>query len=81
MLSIVAGRLGTQYCTTVIWRMIALDFDFSRLRRSDRIVGGGGIALFVFLFFFKWFGLSVSPVKGAGVDHSVNGWHMFTSSR
>jgi len=51
------------------------------LRRSDWIIGGGAIALFVFLFFFKWFGLHSTFVGGIGVDHSVNGWHFFTTSR
>lgn len=57
-----------------------MDFDFSALRRSDLIIGSGAIALFVFLFFFKWFGLSTSA-GGISVGHSVNGWHIFTTSR
>lgn len=60
--------------------MIILDFDFSALRWRDLIVGGGAIALFVFLFFFKWFGLSTS-FGGFDVGHSANGWHVFTTSR
>ena len=44
-------------------------------------MGGGAIALFVFLFFFKWYGLSSTFVGGISVDHSVNGWHVFTTSR
>jgi hypothetical protein len=45
-------------------------------------VGGGAIALFVFLFFFKWYGLSVSSSAGRpGIGHSENGWHAFTTSR
>jgi hypothetical protein len=51
------------------------------LRRSDWIIGAGAIALFVFLFFFKWFGLHSTFVGGIGVEHSVNGWHFFTTSR
>ena len=35
-----------------------MSFDFKRLRRADRLVGGGGIAFFIFLFIFKWFGVS-----------------------
>jgi hypothetical protein len=52
--------------------VIILDFDFGRLRRSDRIVGGGAIALFVFLFFFKWFGLSNSV---GGIEKKGRGWY------
>jgi hypothetical protein len=60
--------------------VIVLDFDFSALRWRDLIVAGGAIALFVFLFFFKWFGLSTS-FGGFDVSHSANGWHVFTTSR
>jgi hypothetical protein len=61
--------------------VIVLDFDFSALRRSDLIVGGGAIALFVFLFFFKWYGVGVTSSVGVSIGHSVNGWHAFTTSR
>jgi hypothetical protein len=59
-----------------------MGFDLSRLRRSDQIVGGGAIALFIFLFFFKWFGASASSsVGGISIGGSLNGWHSFTNSR
>jgi hypothetical protein len=59
-----------------------MSFDFSRLRRADQIIGAGAIALFVFLFFFKWYGVSISsPIGGVSVGTSANGWHSFTDSR
>jgi hypothetical protein len=62
-----------------------MSFEINRLRRADRIIGGGAIALFIFLFFFKWFGGSVSsPLNGLGsgtAASSLNGWHSFTNSR
>jgi hypothetical protein len=59
-----------------------MSFDISGLRRSDRVVGISAIAFFVFLFFFKWFGVSSSAsVGGVGYSDSANGWHTFTNSR
>ncbi len=61
-----------------------MSFDISRLRRPDWIVGGGAVAFFIFLFFFKWFGGSVSgtlPVGGVGASSSSTGWDTFTNSR
>jgi hypothetical protein len=60
-----------------------MSFDISRLRRADQIVGGGAIALFIFMFFFNWFGVSsnVSSVAGVNVSISRSGWDTFTNSR
>ena len=60
-----------------------MDFDISRLRRADRIIGISAIAFFIFLFFFKWFGVSsnVSSIAGVNVNISKSGWDTFTNSR
>lgn len=62
-----------------------MSFDISRLRRADQIVGGGAIALFIFLFFFKWYGFSTNApsIGGVNVSGSISysGWHTFTNSR
>jgi hypothetical protein len=62
-----------------------MSFDISRLRRSDRIIGIGAIALFIFLFFFKWYGYSGNAPSVTGVNissgYSINGWHTFTVNR
>ncbi len=60
-------------------------FDSRRLRRCDRVVGIGAIALFIFMFFFKWYGYSANLPSVAGVSISsslnVDGWHAFSNSR
>ena len=60
-----------------------MNFDISRLRRSYRIIAAGAIAFFIFLFFFKWYGVSsnVSSVAGISVNDSRSGWSVFTNSR
>jgi hypothetical protein len=60
-----------------------MNFDISRLRRSDQIIGGSAIAFFIFLFFFKWYGVSsnVSSFAGVNVNISKSGWSVFTNSR
>jgi hypothetical protein len=59
-----------------------MSFDISRLRRADQIIGAGAIALFIFMFFFKWYGGSSSAsVGGVSFSASSNGWHTFTNSR
>jgi hypothetical protein len=60
-----------------------MDFNISRLRRSDEIIGGGAIALFIFVFFFKWYGVSsnVPSIAGLNINISRTGWETFTNSR
>ncbi|HEY4896696.1 MAG TPA: hypothetical protein VII01_11455 [Solirubrobacteraceae bacterium] len=57
-----------------------MNFDMSRLRRSDQIIGGSAIALFIFMFFFKWLGFSSNLPVGGG-SYSSNGWNSFHNSR
>jgi hypothetical protein len=63
-----------------------MSFDISRLRRADRIVGGGAIALFILMFFFKWFGVNLSGIANtylhlAGVSTSADAWHTMSGIR
>jgi hypothetical protein len=63
-----------------------MNFDVSRLRKSDQIIGGSAILFFIFLFFFKWFGESTSGASISGVNvgaanASYSGWHTFSNSR
>jgi hypothetical protein len=59
-----------------------MGLDVSRLRRSDRIIGGSAVAFLIFLFIFKWYGGSASSsVDGTSFSASANGWHTFTNSR
>jgi hypothetical protein len=62
-----------------------MNLDISRLRRSDRVIGIGSIALFIFMFFFKWYGYSGNAPSITGVNisssYSINGWHTFTVNR
>jgi hypothetical protein len=61
----------------------AMDFDISRLHRAEKIIGGGAIALLIFLFFFKWYGVSsnVTSIAGLNINVSKTGWETFTNSR
>jgi hypothetical protein len=57
-----------------------MSFELNRLRSGERIVAAGSIALFVFMFFFKWFGIKVPGIVGAyisaaGVSTSATAWH------
>jgi hypothetical protein len=84
MPGILAGRLGDEALHNYrAGGVTVLDFDFSRLRRADQLVGGGAIALFVFLFFFNWYGVSsnLGSVAGLNVNVSKSGWDTFTNSR
>lgn len=62
-----------------------MEFDISRLRQSHRLIGGAGIALFIFMFFFKWFGASASSTLPGGgsisFGSSVDGWNSLTNTR
>jgi hypothetical protein len=53
----------------------------ARLSTAYRIVGSSAVALFVVLFFFKWYGASASSSLGTSVSGSLDGWHSFHSSR
>jgi heme A synthase len=59
--------------------------EIARLRRSHRLVAGGGIALLVVMFFFKWFGASVSADLPGGTSFSfgssVDAWHSLSDTR
>jgi hypothetical protein len=56
-----------------------------RLRLGGWLVLAGAIALFVFIFFFDWFGGTVSGLPAgvhiSGANIATSGWHTFTSSR
>jgi hypothetical protein len=58
-----------------------MNFDMSRLRRSDQIIGVSAIAFFIFLFFFKWYGVSSNVGSLGNVSFSKSGWDVFTNSR
>jgi len=59
-----------------------MNFNIGGLGRSNRVIGISAIAFFVFLFFFKWFGVSSSSsIDGVNYSDSANGWHTFTNSR
>ncbi len=59
--------------------------ELSRLRLGDKVVAIAALALFVFLFFFHWYGGSIEglPEGGhiTGATISSSGWDVFTSSR
>jgi hypothetical protein len=59
--------------------------DIARLRRSHRLIAGGGLALLVVMFLFKWFGASVSVDLPGGsavsFSSSVNAWHSLSDTR
>lgn len=63
-----------------------MGFDISRLRSSERIVGVGVVALFILMFFFKWFGVDISGagaafLRVAGVSTSADAWHTMSGIR
>jgi hypothetical protein len=63
-----------------------MNFTLSRLGRGERILAVAALALFVFLFFFKWFGVTVPRlfsafVSVAGYSTTFTGWHTLTGTR
>lgn len=62
-----------------------MTFDAGRLRGADWIVAAGAVALFVFVFFFDWFGGGISGLLPgshiSGATSSTTGWQTFASSR
>jgi hypothetical protein len=61
-----------------------MDFDPSRLRRGELIVGAGAIVLLASMFLLTWYGLSGTlgaTASKLGLSTSVNGWHGLTNVR
>lgn len=62
-----------------------MSFHAGRLRGAGWVVLLGGLALFVFVFFFDWFGEGISGLPAdshiSGTNVSSTGWQTFTSSR
>ena len=61
-----------------------MEFNPSRLRKGEWIVGAGGIVLLASMFLLKWYGLTgaVTPqAERLGFPTSVNGWHGLTTLR
>ena len=51
--------------------------DFTRLSQGEKVAGGSGILLILFMFIFKWFGLKFSGGAGVfdvAVEGSRNAW-------
>jgi hypothetical protein len=62
-----------------------MSLEVLRLRLGDRIVALAALALFVFLFFFHWYGGTIEGLPAgshiSGATISSSGWDVFTSSR
>jgi hypothetical protein len=62
-----------------------VEFDRSRLRNGEWIVGAGSLVLLASTFVFKWYALSGPLVQTAskflGLSTSVNGWHALSNLR
>jgi hypothetical protein len=64
-------------------------FEASRLRPGEIVAAVGALLLFIFMFFFKWYGVSLPGgqqqlANALGVDTgalAVNGWHGHTVLR
>jgi hypothetical protein len=50
--------------------------DLTRLTQGEKIAGVSGIALILFMFIFKWFGLKAG-VGGFSFEGSQNAWHAY----
>jgi hypothetical protein len=61
-----------------------MDLDLALLRRPHWLMGGGGVALFIATFFFRWFGASLATSEN-GASYSFNlgvdGWHSLSHTR
>jgi O-antigen ligase len=63
-----------------------MNFHLSRLGRGERIAAAGAAALFVCLFFLKWYEVKVPKlfsafVSAAGYSTSFTGWHSLSDTR
>jgi hypothetical protein len=61
-----------------------MDFDPSRLRRGEIIVGAGSVVLLASMFVLTWYGLAAQPRPAAtsgGASTSLNGWDALTNVR
>lgn len=66
-----------------------MTFETSRLRPGEIVAAVGALLLFIFMFFFKWYGVSLPGgqqqlANALGVDTgalAVNGWHGHTVLR
>jgi hypothetical protein len=61
-----------------------MDFDPSRLRRGEIMVGVGSVVLLASMFVLKWYGLTAQlrpAAAGVGSSTSVNGWDALTNVR
>ena len=61
-----------------------MDFDPSRLRIGELIVGASALVLLASIFLLDWYGLNGTLAPTAqrlGLPSSVNGWHGLTTVR
>ena len=55
-----------------------MTFDTTRLRMGEIVAAVGGVLLFVFMFFFSWYGVGGaigSFAESFGVKATVDGWN------
>ncbi|HMJ02951.1 MAG TPA: hypothetical protein VK506_08410 [Conexibacter sp.] len=61
-----------------------MSFDASRLRTGEIVAAAGAILLFIFMFFFSWYGVGGdfgTFAESAGFDASASGWQAHTVLR